>query len=112
GAQRTDLAECRFHLVDQEIDHVEWTFGAERAEAPQKGFAGERGIGPRHERAVLTARYPARARRTPGTGLAARATLRLRRRWRGSVGISQQLLRAVRRYAAAMAMLKVRQLLS
>src|SRR6516225_6130969 len=23
--RRADLAECRFHLVDHEIDHVEWT---------------------------------------------------------------------------------------
>src|SRR6516225_1610934 len=32
GPRRADLAECRFHLVDHEIDHVEWTFRAERAE--------------------------------------------------------------------------------
>src|SRR5262249_58772902 len=40
-AQRTDLAECRFHLVDHEIDDVEKPFRPERAEAPPKGFAGK-----------------------------------------------------------------------
>src|SRR5262249_29849537 len=50
-AQRTDLAERRFHLVDHEIDHVEWPFCAERAEAPQKGFAGKCGIGSQRTRA-------------------------------------------------------------
>src|SRR5215510_13636102 len=44
-----DLAERRFHLVDHEIDHVKWTFRAERTEAPQKGLAGERGIGPERD---------------------------------------------------------------
>src|SRR5258708_10562138 len=47
--RRADLAECRFHLVDHEIDHVEWTFRAERAETPQKGLAGERSIGPERD---------------------------------------------------------------
>src|SRR5262245_3611739 len=50
-AQRTDLAECRFHLVDHEIDDVEGPFCAERAEAPQKGFAGKCGIGAQRNRA-------------------------------------------------------------
>src|SRR6201993_3716728 len=47
--QRADLAECRFHLVDHEIDHVEGTLRAERAETPQKGLAGERSIGPERD---------------------------------------------------------------
>src|SRR5262249_53490349 len=44
------LADGRTYLVDHEIDHVEWTFRAERAETPQKGFAGERRIGPERDR--------------------------------------------------------------
>src|SRR5262249_50873296 len=41
-ARRADLAEGGFHLVDHQIDDVARTFGAERAEPPQKRLAGER----------------------------------------------------------------------
>ena len=49
--ERADLAECRFHFVDHEIDHVAGPFRAERAQAPQEGFAGKRRVGPERHRA-------------------------------------------------------------
>ena len=51
GRLRADLAEGRLHLVDHEIDDVAGTFGAERAQAPQEGLAGEGHVGAERDRA-------------------------------------------------------------
>src|SRR5262249_38929245 len=50
-AARADLAERRSRLLGEEIDDVAWAAPAERAEAPQKGLAGEGRLRAERERA-------------------------------------------------------------
>src|SRR6516165_9983292 len=40
-----DLAECRAHLVDHDIEHMARALGPQRREPPQKRLAGKREIG-------------------------------------------------------------------
>src|SRR6266568_6138462 len=58
---RANLAECRLHLVDHEIDHMKRAFCAESTETPQERFTGKCGIRAERDRThhIEARAYPA-----------------------------------------------------
>src|SRR6184192_3845726 len=58
---RANLAECRPHLVDHEIDHMKRAFRSEGAETPQERFTGKGGIRAERDRShhIEPRAYPA-----------------------------------------------------
>src|SRR5206468_7211909 len=70
---RPDLAERGARLVAQKVDNVTWAVGAERAEAPEEGLAGE-------------CRVSAECKRTDDIGAAAHAAVEQDRGARADFG--------------------------